>query len=241
MGLPNIKTLYDVCEATWPPASTQKVGGWIIRNGENGGQRVSATTAELLGTIPDIAIAESAMERLGQPKLFMVREGETELDAALQARGYHIKDPVNFYATQVSTLSHPAPHRMAAFTPYPPLAIMEEIWADAGIGPGRLAVMARAKGPKSTIFARQDDRPAGVAYVAIYRDTAMLHALETLPAFRRKGVGVNIMRKAAAWAQDHGARTLSVIVTEDNEAANGLYTSLGMKLVGQYHYRIKIE
>lgn len=239
MDLPDIRTLYDVCEATWPPATAREMDGWIIRDGALGGQRVSAATAITLGKVPDIARAEQAMDTLSQPKLFMVRKGETDLDAALNARGYRIKDPVNFYVIPVEDLSKNPPNRMAAFTPYPPLAIMEEIWADAGIGPERLAVMRRAKGPKTTIFARQEDRPAGVAYVAIQHETAMLHALEVVPALKRKGVGVNIMCKAAKWAQDQGAQCLAVIVTQDNKAANALYTSLGMELVGQYHYRTK--
>jgi hypothetical protein len=34
---------------------------------------------------------------------------------------------------------------------------------------------------------------------------------------------------------------MSVICTQENAAANGLYTSLGMTLTGQYHYRIKTD
>ena len=48
-----------------------------------------------------------------------------------------------------------------------------------------------------------------------------------------------MMRRAATWAQEQGATHMSVIYTQENEAANGLYTSLGMALTGTYHYRIK--
>ena len=47
------------------------------------------------------------------------------------------------------------------------------------------------------------------------------------------------MRRAAAWAQSLGATHMSVICTQANPAANGLYASLGMACVGSYHYRIK--
>jgi hypothetical protein len=47
------------------------------------------------------------------------------------------------------------------------------------------------------------------------------------------------MRTAAHWAQDHGAKRFSVLVTEANTAANALYASLAMEIVGQYHYRSK--
>ena len=68
---------------------------------------------------------------------------------------------------------------------------------------------------------------------------AVLHALEVAPAMRRQGVAHNILRAAGAWAQDHGAETLVLLVTEANAAARALYASLKMDVVGQYHYRMK--
>jgi len=46
------------------------------------------------------------------------------------------------------------------------------------------------------------------------------------------------MRQAAHWAQTHGAAWMAVLCTQANAGANGLYASLGMQVVGQYHYRI---
>jgi len=47
------------------------------------------------------------------------------------------------------------------------------------------------------------------------------------------------MAQAARWAARHDASHISAVCTQANAAANGLYTSLGMALVGQYHYRQK--
>ena len=44
-------------------------------------------------------------------------------------------------------------------------------------------------------------------------------------------------RAAGAWAQDNGAETLALLVTEANAGARALYASLSMGVVGQYHYR----
>ena len=46
------------------------------------------------------------------------------------------------------------------------------------------------------------------------------------------------MRQAAHWAKANGAHWMSVLCTQANKGANGLYASLGMQVVGQYHYRI---
>ncbi|PIE16361.1 MAG: GNAT family N-acetyltransferase [Rhodobacterales bacterium] len=232
-------TLYQTLDATWPAAEFVTVGNWTIRKGAGGGQRVSAATANGPVTSADINAAAQAMLALGQPALFMIREGDEALDDLLAAKGYRLHDPVNAYACPIETLAQIAPDRMSAFAVWPPLAIIGEIWTRQGINAARQAVMHRAKGPKSAILARQNDRPAGAAYVAMHRKTAMLHALEVIAEHRRQGVARNILGRAAIWAQNNGAIDFMAVCTRENEAANALYTSLGMKNVGQYHYRIK--
>ena len=228
--------LFAVTEATWPAAAFHEVGPFLVREGKGGGQRVSAATAEDDWTGADIDAVEAAQKGLGQHPLFMIRPKDTGLDAALAARGYAVKDPVNLYEAPVSALLGEV-KRLSAFTIWPPLAIMRDIWAEGGIGPDRIAVMERAEGPKTTVLGRVNDRASGAAYVAIHGKTAMLHALHIVPDQRRQGSAVNMMREAARWAQDHGAERFSVLVVQSNNAAIALYTSLNMQLVGHYHYR----
>jgi GNAT superfamily N-acetyltransferase len=235
------QALYDLLEATWPPAFRHRVGPWAIREGQGGGQRVSAATAEGGWAPDDIQLAEHAMSALGQAPIFMIRAGDDALDAALAARGYSIKDPVVAYLGDCAAMAQPAPSPMAAFVHWPPLGIARDIWAEAGIGPARRAVMDRVRGPKCAILGRQNDRASGVAFVAISGDSAMLHALEVVPAQRRQGSAHQIMRAAAGWALDQGATRFALVVTEANAAARALYASLGMAVVGQYHYRVKQE
>ena len=231
--------LMQAMEATWPAAETRRLGPWTIRDGRGGGKRVSAATAEDSVGYGDIEQAEAAMIALNQPCLFMIAEGENALDSELQARGFAIIDPVVLYSVAVSDLTSAPIPPVSAFTIWQPLAIMADIWAAGGIGAARLAVMDRAKDPKTGVLARHADQPAGAAFVAIHENTAMIHAIEVAPAHRRKGVGANILRTAAHWAQDRGAANLGLAVTHANAGANALYASLGMAVVGQYHYRIK--
>lgn len=228
--------LYDICEATWPPARAWQQDGWTLRDGAGGGKRVRAATRTDPGA--DIASAERAMKQAGDVPLFMLRDGEDALDAQLEERGYKIIDPVNLYACPIAQLTDIPIPRVTAFTIWEPLAIMEEIWAQGGIGPDRLAVMARAK-VKTGILARWNEKPAGTAFVGVHDNVCMLHALEILPHQQRQGVGKWVMRKAAFWGAEQGAQTLAVLCTKANAGANALYTSLGMAQVGSYHYRIK--
>lgn len=231
--------LAALMEASWPPARRFDLGPVTLRDGQGGGKRVSAATCDRVPSAAELDAAEAGMARLDQPALFLIRAGDEALDAVLAARGYGIVDPVVAYAGPAATLAEPAPPPLAAFPHWPPLAVTAALWAEGGIGPARIAVMERARGPKTAILARAADRPVGAAFVACDGDAAMLHALEVAPAARRQGSARAILRVAAGWARDQGAATLALVVTRGNSPARGLYASLGMQIVGQYHYRQK--
>lgn len=235
--MPSVEMLYDVVDGTWPAADFRREGPWMIREGQGGGQRVSAATAVDPVTEADIPRAEAAMQALGQPRLFMIRKGDEALDAALEARGYKVVDPVNLYVAPVADVATERPPRITTFTVWEPLAIQIDMWAEGGIGPGRIAVMHRARGPKTSLIGRLNDHPGGTGFVAIHDGIAMVHALEVLEHQRKQGMGRYFMREAAFWAQANGATHLAVVCTQGNAGANALYSSLGMTLVGQYHYR----
>lgn len=224
-------------DGTWPAARMFNEGPWTLRQGQGGGQRVSAATARAAVTDDDIPRAEAAMRQMGQRPLFMIRPQDSALDEMLAARGYALHDPVRAWVCAPEMLTDQPIPRVSVFTIWEPLAMMCEIWEQGGIGPGRLAVMERAQGPKTGLLGRWKDKPAGTAFVAIHEGVAMLHALEILPHQRRQGVAQWMMRAAAFWARDNGADTLAVLCTTANEGANGLYASLSMTPVTEYHYR----
>ncbi len=237
--MPDVHTLYDVVEATWPPATRHDTGPVTLRNGAGGGKRVSAATARLPVTAEELTRAEAEMTKMGQDPLFMIRDGDAALDVMLEGQGYTIIDPVNLYVGDVADLTSEHMAKVTTFSIWEPLAIMLDIWAAGGIGPGRIEVMTRATCPKTSIFGRDSNRPAGAAYVGIYHGIAMVHALEILEHHRGAGLGKQMMRRASLWAAENGANRMSAVCTQANTGANALYASLGMALVGTYHYRIK--
>lgn len=227
------EALAAAMEATWPPAATWVLGPWRLREGAGGGKRVSAATVEGAWCEADIQLAEAAMA----VPLFCLRPQDEALDDVLAGRGYRVVDPVVICAAATDGFAPPPP--MATFAHWPPLRIATDLWAEAGIGAARLAVMQRVQGPKTVILGRSADRAAGVAFVALHGGTAVLHGLEVSAPYRRQGCAQNILRAAADWARGHGADTLALAVTKANGAARALYASQGMRDVGQYHYRQK--
>lgn len=229
MILPDIQSLYNATDATWPSAAITSQNGWLIKDGAGGGKRVSA--ALQIEPSADINDAEQAMRAINQDLLFQVRSGENELDRALQSRGYELFDPVVLLAAPLADLSK----SRAIQTTQSPNAALKQIWAEGGIGQARLDVMARAKCTKSIIHI--DDR--AVAYAGIHNGICMAHAVEVSKDHRRQGLGKQIMHATARWAEQEGARYLAVITVMENTAARELYLGLGMSEVGHYHYRIK--
>ena len=225
-------SLYDTLSATWPAAREWTVGPFRLRDGAGGGQRVSAATCHGPWTEADILRAEAAMT----PPLFQLRDDQQDLDAALAARGYAVKDPTILMQAPIAAIAAP-PRPVSLLHCWPPLAMQREIWAAAGIGPARIAVMHRARDLPQSFVARFRNRAAGAAFLAIHDGIAMVHALEIEPAFRRQGVARWMMTGMAHWAQAQGAHTIALAVTRANTPARALYSGLGMEQAGAYHYR----
>jgi len=226
--------LFSALEATWPPVSSRRVGPFRLREGGGGGKRVSA--AVLDGAFSDAAL--DAAEAAGAT-LFQLRgAADAALDAALEARGYRVVDPTLLYVAPIETVAA-KPRPVSLLGTWPPLAIQRQIWADGGIGPERLAVMARACEPRHAFVARFQNRAAGTGFIAIDQGIAMLHALQVEPDFRRQGVARYMVQGMAHWAQEQGAHTFALAVTQGNAPARALYSALGMTEAGAYHYREK--
>lgn len=241
MSAPDAARLLAALEATWPPAAARRLGPWLLREGGGGGRRVSAASAVAPAGADDIAAAEAAMRDAGEAPLFRLTPAlaawDAALDAALEARGYLPDAPTILWLAPVDRLA-PAPlSPMKAFALWPPLAIQHDIWAAAGIGPARLAVMGRVQGPHTALMAREADRVAGTAFVACDGEVGLLHALEVPERARRRGVGRNLLQAAAEWARGQGAGWLALAVTDDNAPAAALYAGAGMAVAGRYHYR----
>lgn len=237
--LPDEASLLAAMEGTWPAAEVRDEAGWRLRRGDGGGQRVSAATRLDAGA--RVKDAEAAMRAWGQRPLFQLTAGHQDLDDDLAARGYEVVDPVFLYAAPTERLLVEGSEVAKILRGDRRIALVEEIWATGGVGPGRFAVMDRVEGAKSFVLARLGDRPAGVAFVAV-DDTptgriGMVHAIEVMPHQRRKGAGRLLMAGAARYAHEAGAAYFGLAVTQANNGANALYRALGMEVAGRYHYR----
>jgi GNAT superfamily N-acetyltransferase len=224
--------LFEAIDATWPPFEMVKSNGWLLRQGLGGGQRVSAATQVDPNADPNTAARR--MLDWGQTPLFMIRESDLDLDTALAVQGYKVVDPVVLLGQRLSK-SFTQSTKFRAHEA--PTIEQLEIWENGGVGPARIDVMQRAKGPKCFAAFQNGSDTVATAFVAIHEGIAMVHAVEVPLAHRRRGYGLRIMKDIQSWAAANGAESLVVLTVRANVAARSLYENMGMTEMGAYHYR----
>jgi N-acetylglutamate synthase len=226
-------------EDTWPAAEYADAGGFRVGRGLGAGGRVSSARAVGRWSKTHIPAVEAIHRRWQQQPMFRVPDTDDGLTGALQDAGYRRETPTVIMQAPVAALTgQPIPY-LTTFAIWPPLAIQRDIWAAGNIDPMRQAVMDRVPAPKTAILGRIDDRAAGAAFAAVAGEVAMVHAVEVLPAFRRRGLAGWLMRQAAQWAADHGATRIGLAVSRANGGARATYDRLGFTEVAGYAYYAK--
>lgn len=230
--------IIEVLEHTWPANTRMVEGPFVFRQSEGGGKRVSATSVTGAVTADDIAQAEARMQGMGQDNLFTL-DPDDALDPILAELGYRALDETVLFHAPIEVLTKREVPLVMAFPCWPPLQLTYDIWAESGIGADRIAVMQRVQGPKTAILGRINDRAAAAVFAGVHNGCGMIHSLEVLPFQRRNGLARAMTTAAAHWAAQQGATDFALPAVAVNAPAHALYTSLGMRPVARYHYRIK--
>ena len=235
--LPSQEDWFDAVDATWPPFARFPSGIWTLRQGQGAGKRVSAASTVEIASTSDIGAAEKAMHSLGQTPLFMVREGQRQLDSLLDQKGYKVVDPVTVLAARCADLADYRQQSLRVIFSQEPIAILREIWRQGGVDDPRIEVMRRAAPPKTFVLGRYENQPVAAQFLGCHKTIGMVHAVEVLQNARRNGVGQKMMQGAAWWAQQQGMEWISCLTVCENSPAQALYRNLGMEVVSRYHYR----
>jgi N-acetylglutamate synthase len=228
----------------WPPAHLQHIHGWhaAISEGVTGRANAVYPLSWDVGADLDAAITdvEAAYQAAGLPPMFKLTNLSlpSELDAALEARGYTILREGRVlvadaaYVAEVLAGENPAATQISDAP--------DDAWFDlAGEGRNRRPIFARMPTPAAYVTACLDDGPVGAVQGVIVGEWCLINALNTLPAARHKGVGRSLVHRLARWAQDGGARALFLQVLADNVPAMRLYAGCGFRKVYSYWYRVK--
>ncbi|MEL6280565.1 MAG: GNAT family N-acetyltransferase [Pseudomonadota bacterium] len=244
-------------EATWPAAETAEIGPWRLRFSKGGGRRVGSARP-LTGAIDDQqhalldalpAIQTFYREREAPGYLQLVDAAARDLDPELVRLGWRAEAPTRFFKAPIDALANRAlstdrrPYLVHVKTP---LAAIDDLWREDGIGEGRRAVMNRAA-HGAVWGARVENRFAGAVFASVGdRETtaprvAQIHALYISPWARRRRAAADLIIQSAKWARDAGAEELTIDVLAANASARSLYENLGCQEAGGYVYYRKDE
>ncbi|MDN3238877.1 GNAT family N-acetyltransferase [Glycomyces tritici] len=230
-----ILELERLLAATWPALETAELGGWLLRYAAGFSRRansVLALTAPPGGTDAALAAVGAWYEARGARPLVALPGGVAKrLDEELAARGWEAEGRT---AVMTKRLEGTAYDGETVVVDAPGAALLEQVGREApetaarvfGSGPGRGYAEVWRGGE---LAARGRGAVAG--------DLVAITNIGTLPAFRRQGLGTEILRALEAWGYEHGARRAALQVEADNEAAIAMYERLGYAERYRYCYR----
>ena len=232
----------------WPPATQERLEGWELGFDRGVTRRANSTLPNRLtaGADPEALIAE--VERRyrarGLAPCFKISPAAApaDLDRRLAARGYNAEGHSLVLTAEPETVAG-----RAAPAPGVALQVLSEAtrdwcgacWPGAGAAEdeARTALAGRIEAPRAFALARIRDEPAGAAAIACRDGWACITAVNTLAAWRRRGVAWTLMAGLTDWAVGQGAEGLYLQVEAGNAPARALYDRLGFRPAYPYHYR----
>lgn len=229
----------------WPAATVHYDGTWAIRlTAGHPAKRLNSVNpldpGDTHGLTERVARAARRFEAYGRPLTFRLSplSGEA-LTKFFDAEGWEkfadslvMRFPLDNPA--VDGAMHQIPMKdMGRFIS----ATLKTHDTDPALRPG-LSEIIGAIQPEAGLFVAESGEQAVTTAVCVHDgDLAGLFEIATDAAERGKGHGRRLILSALKWARLRGARQAWLQVEADNEAAIGLYRSIGFSEVYRYHYR----
>lgn len=238
--------LQELMVAGMPPLEREWLARWLLRSADGyTGRGNSLLPLGDPGLPLDGALAaterwyadhgRSPLIQLFGPVGFDVRDDT--LGAAVVDRGWRV-----FQRTMVMT----APTALLAGADGPAVMVdalprPDERWWSGTTGREQehhetLAAMLAQVDDGAYLTATVDGQVAAIGRAAFAHGWAGVFAVHVLPAHRRQGLARAVMREAGRQAQARGVRSAYLQVSADNDAAVGLYRSLGFDVHHEYWY-----
>jgi ribosomal protein S18 acetylase RimI-like enzyme len=243
IGTEGICRLEAIGHATWPALEEEIRHGWLLRAAGGATRRAnSASPTRPTGGGIDEQLAEcEAWYRLrGLPAVFrLTRVADPVIDHGLEARGYARDAGAVIMTRPAAGLGSLAPHVSLAETPSRPwLDLMAREEGRSGTMRSVLVrIFERFQSPARFASIRDAGTVAAIGLGVVTDDHLALYMMQTVPEYRRRGLGTDIAAALAAWGTDAGARHLFLQVHPANAAALAFYTQLDFEPQYEYWYR----
>jgi ribosomal protein S18 acetylase RimI-like enzyme len=240
-----IRRLERAAFRAWPAEETAAQSGWqlrFMRGVSKRGNSVYTSEGEAGAPLEQRldAVERRYRERGLSPRFHLSPvSGPPELDEALAARGYEIDTPVSVQVADVETLLDPDDDGALVSSE------LEERWFALAGAKSRFAqhqetyrgLLARL-GPRAAYaLATLDGQPAATALGVHDGEWLGIHSMLTQPDFRRRGLGMALIKGLVSHARERRAEKLYLLVELDNTSALRLYERAGFCELYRTHYR----
>lgn len=244
-NLPVVRRFEAAGFRAWPAASVHYDGTWVVRlTAGHPAKRLNSINpldpGDCSNLADRIARASRRFEAYGRPLVFRISPlGGAAISAHLDAEGWrsHSESLVmrlSLDEVDFDRVMNQIPLKdMARFIS----AAMAIRGHDPSVRPGLTEIVSAIE-PEAGLFAlEQGSTPVASAICVHDGDLAGLFEVASSQAERGKGFGRRVVLSAMKWARMRGAKEAWLQVEADNEAAVGLYRSLGFTEAYRYHYR----
>ncbi|MEK1867532.1 MAG: GNAT family N-acetyltransferase [Ensifer adhaerens] len=244
-NLPLVRRLEAVGFRAWPAASVQYDGSWQVRlTAGHPSKRLNSVVPLDPSDHRDIRIrlekARKKFAAYGRP--LVVREtplAPLALVQELELHGWTRFDETVVMTCDLAnlelpdTLDHLPSHDVGRFVDAS-IAIDK---AESILKPALAEIVSGIKPPCGLfVIERPEEGPAATVLCVQDNDLAGVMSLAVAEAYRREGLGTEILASALRWARMRSARTAWLQVGVDNAAALSLYDRFGFHEAYRYAY-----
>lgn len=122
--------------------------------------------------------------------------------------------------------------RAASETDHPRMAELDLVCFDERVILSRREIHSLLADPNTVGWVyEQDETITGFVVIHLTPSRGLVVSLEVDPAFRRQGLGLELMQHAESEAEDSGCRRMVLQVAVDNNAAIALYRGIGYRVL----------
>jgi ribosomal protein S18 acetylase RimI-like enzyme len=241
-----------LADAAWPAAEQVALGPWKLRATHGvtrransvftaGGGEMGAREVERL-----VQEAERFYAMRSLPSVFQISAatGAKELDELLARRGYGISGASEIWTNQNRDFRgrrESGNGKWSLRCEDQP----DEGWFDCAFDEAaerrrvHEQIVRRVPAPRIYVAAIVEGRVAGCGMATSARGHTGIFCMATRPVYRRRGIGLALVRELCEWSSEQGAECAFLQVMTENEAAKGLYRRVGFGFEYGYHYRVK--
>ncbi len=238
----SVEAIEHAAATAWPPIELATLGEWHLSAGDGFSRR--RNSAVPAGTLPDDlderldAVADWYVTRGLGPLYRITPLCDPAIDGALEQRGFQIEDPVLVMTRSLSE------DDMADGVAASPMATddwiateLDALGIDRALVDPWIAVIRAVPSPASFVMSEHRSEYVGAGFGVVVGGLLGVFEMAVRPDQQRRGHATEMMSALHSFGYGEGAEQAYLQVVEDNDAAVGLYRSMGYEVSHRYWYR----